>query len=682
MPKYEITSPDGQKFEVTAPEGASQDEIMAYVQEQSEQEQVKSVDVRSGLDKVHDYVKGFTGEALNTATFGLADKAAGAGRAAAEYLFGDEDKVGEEYLKPRQERQEFRQENPWMAGTASVTGGIYNPATLAAGKWLAAAKTVPRMMGRGALTGAGTAATQAGIENIDNPNMTPAQRLQAPVGAAVMGGTLGGAIPGATRMVPKGYNWFMDQTVNRMPFRQVGAANRKLAQTLLRDDLTLEKAGQELKRLGPDAAVADLGPNLQQSTFSAYAVPGKGKKIIEKFLKGRQEGVLDADKIRQGGQIQRIQKGIDDLIPESRMAKNTEEIRNLYRQAYQSNSMIENQNIDSILKTPTGKRAFRKAVEMMRNERAAVSKVDPELTAMLDEAIKDGQNIVKTGVGVGKGLKLQTLDYVKRALSDIEKKAMRTGAADEARVVGNLRRSLTKSLDNIDETGGAYAQARKLSGDDFAHDDAFELGSQFMRGDKLGSATDLQETMATMSEGQLHEFRQGMAKAIKGHLGKLVVRADATKQLMGKNELEKRILQGFGDKDKFRQYMTMLENEERMFKTYSDVFSNSKTAERLAAMEDAGVDPNRIAEAMAQMSSSNPVNWGRAALNLIGGAKNRLEMPGPMAGRLAGMLTGRDLTPLEQTYGRVAMSEELQKSLAEKLTRGLSSYTGATAGSR
>lgn len=34
MPNYEITSPEGKKFQITAPDGASQDEVLAYAQEQ------------------------------------------------------------------------------------------------------------------------------------------------------------------------------------------------------------------------------------------------------------------------------------------------------------------------------------------------------------------------------------------------------------------------------------------------------------------------------------------------------------------------------------------------------------------------------------------------------------------------------------------------------------------------
>src|SRR5690606_20590001 len=42
MPKYRVTGPDGQTYDVTAPEGATEEEVMAYVQQNVAKPQVKS----------------------------------------------------------------------------------------------------------------------------------------------------------------------------------------------------------------------------------------------------------------------------------------------------------------------------------------------------------------------------------------------------------------------------------------------------------------------------------------------------------------------------------------------------------------------------------------------------------------------------------------------------------------
>lgn len=53
MPRYEITAPDGRKFEITAPEGATQEQVLAYAQqnfEQPESKQQKYDRIKSELD--------------------------------------------------------------------------------------------------------------------------------------------------------------------------------------------------------------------------------------------------------------------------------------------------------------------------------------------------------------------------------------------------------------------------------------------------------------------------------------------------------------------------------------------------------------------------------------------------------------------------------------------------------
>jgi hypothetical protein len=37
MPKYRITAPDGKTYEVNAPDGASQDDVLAYVKQNYQQ---------------------------------------------------------------------------------------------------------------------------------------------------------------------------------------------------------------------------------------------------------------------------------------------------------------------------------------------------------------------------------------------------------------------------------------------------------------------------------------------------------------------------------------------------------------------------------------------------------------------------------------------------------------------
>lgn len=167
--------------------------------------------------------------------------------------------------------------------------------------------------------------------------------------------------------------------------------------------------------------------------------------------------------------IQRIQNKVDDLVPEDYYAtkkaiENTNKAAKLYDSAYKASQHIESKTADQILRTPAGKRALKKATELMWNDGKFANKVDPELTSMLREA---GES---TGKRVGRGLKLEALGYLKRALGNIEMAATdKFGKATaESRIITGLRNRLTNALDKADVTAKAGLSSHKAGGGDYA----------------------------------------------------------------------------------------------------------------------------------------------------------------------------------------------------------------------
>ena len=104
------------------------------------------------LGGFRDAIKGPGREAMNTATFGLAPKVAGATRSLQEAtvgrLLGRDVPLTGAYQQPLEEIKQYRQENPKMALAAGMAGGMANPAARAYGKWAAAGETIPRQVGR------------------------------------------------------------------------------------------------------------------------------------------------------------------------------------------------------------------------------------------------------------------------------------------------------------------------------------------------------------------------------------------------------------------------------------------------------------------------------------------------------------------------------------------------------
>ncbi len=138
----------------------------------------------------------------------------------------------------------------------------------------------------------------------------------------------------------------------------------------------------------------------------------------------------------------------------------------LYEQAFGANQSMISPEINRILDTPSGKEAMKRAVGLMQNNGVNVAVSDPALT---EQAAESG---IKTGAGVARGLKMQTLDYVKKAFDDMYGEEVSTvnpgmPVPNKARTILSLKNSLLDEMDSMDATKmgnnpGAYAQARGI----------------------------------------------------------------------------------------------------------------------------------------------------------------------------------------------------------------------------
>jgi len=620
------------------------------------------------LEDISQGLTGFTGEALNTATFGLSEKVSDFGKFVAESIFGESE---EPTLK--EQREQFRADNPKLAITASVIGGFVNPVGQKVGGFIGKSQGLPQAIRRGAGGGAGLGGAQALGESQGD---IQERAIQTAEGAA-LGGTIGAVIPGAVARV-KGTGTGILNLVSRFSDKRQGTlALRKTAEALERDGLTLNQALNRLDELGPEAALLDMGPNSRALAFTAFGIPGKGKKQILQKLIDRQEGVRNPETGQiKGGQIARIEEHINKLVPENffnqrQQLANINESGKLFEQAFKQNQVIESPVINRLLKTPAARQAMGNARTTLRNLQTNLSKVDPELTAQAKEA-----GIV-TGSGVGRGFKLQFLDQVKKELFDLETLAKTSFGkpTEKSRAITLLRRKLVQELDNADVTGGNYSQARLLAGDKIANQEALEQGAAFMSKAKFGSPEELRIALNEMTPEMRHLFRVGAAQAMKAKIGDTVSRADATKKLLDIPALEQKILTAFGDRKMFANYTKFLENEKELFRAVTDVLSNSKTAERLAAQGEATLDPAPLLEGARQLSGGDLV---RGAINLTRGAVRRLTTPPAQAEALAETLTGRSVQGLQNIAPQLTplTGQLAPRTLEETLIRAIAPQAG------
>lgn len=151
---YEITVPDGRKFIVTAPEGASQEEVLSFAQQNWDRKNTLSDGERQAIDKDMQRLANPTGSFAENFNAGMGKAFTDIGRGAAQLVGMGPD---------AQEMQEIRkQDAPLMKTGGGLTGNISGNVAVAA----------PAMMipGVNSVAGAGAmGATLAALQPTDSP---------------------------------------------------------------------------------------------------------------------------------------------------------------------------------------------------------------------------------------------------------------------------------------------------------------------------------------------------------------------------------------------------------------------------------------------------------------------------------------------------------------------------------
>jgi hypothetical protein len=555
----------------------------------------------------------------------------------------------------RQDEAEFRESNPVSSfvgeAAGAVAGTVANPALRAITSAPAGASILAQT-GRGALAGGalggayGFGSGEGGIEN---------RAVGAATGAAV-GAAAGAVAPALVQGVRKGGQFVADKTINLLPFRQMGAAERKVAEALMRDGMTPEQAAARLKEMGPEAAIMDLGTNVRGLARGAATVPGEGKTAITNKVVARQEGVRAPNNVLQGGQANRVADSLDDLVPQKGLESMDElTLRRMqaaspaYDEAFAKQGVYSNR-LQEFMDDPITKAGLRKGLEVQRLESVAAGKpFNPKDAAIVDfDAAGDPI--------IGGVPNMRTYDAVKRGLDAlIEGEKNQFGKLSErGRALNLFKKAFVGHLDLLNPE---YAAARSAYSGPSQLINALDAGRKFMSASEYANPDVLQRAVSKMSPDEQHYFRIGAVQAMRDKVGDSVVRADVTKKLMGNNNLEKRISAAFGDETMYSKYIDGLKKESQMFETYSKITGNSATAERLAEQADIGVDKGRIAQGVVSIvNPASPTGFLRGVADVAGGLRDRAAITGPMSRNLGEVLTGQDVARLNTAMQSAQLS--------------------------
>lgn len=335
--------------------------------------------------------------------------------------------------------------------------------------------------------------------------------------------------------------------------RALNSYASKQGQTLL------EAAGEKTANLAEGAAMYPSGSAKASEFFNeaAGSAPEKIKGTLSKTVSPNINYYDTLDSI--------VETGRKNAAP-------------IYNAAFKANQSVKSPIIDKILQTPEGKAALKSAVEDMQNEMARVAKPDPELSAMAKEASDIGLMDPQKG-GVASGLKLRTIDYIKKSMDDTIKKALREGDDAQVRRIGNLKRSLVEEADLADK-GGLYAKARAVSGDYLSNKSAMDSGLDFLKDDPevIG------RFFKGMGKSEKEAYKNGVVKAIRSNIDNKIDGRNVTEIFQRPATRQK--LQNILNKTEYNKLLADVGATDKIFKLKNQITGNSRSVLRKVASEE------------------------------------------------------------------------------------------------
>lgn len=575
MPTFDFTSPDGKSYSVDGPEGSTPEQAFQILQGHIGE---KAPSFDSNDPRFSESSMGST-KALEGVPFAgaLTSKAGAAISALAHPLTGvgsDGSSIGERYSKNLEQEkgasEAFEKDHPIQSATAKAIGGTLALAPLGATAIGAKAlgltgETLAARAGAGALSGGAISGGDAAVRGED------------PIAAAKNGALVGGILP----TVAKGAGAVVSALRKGVP-EVAESASPQVARALKSDNIDAATAGQKLAELGPDATLADIGPNLRSQTEALAATPGPAQKIV-----------VDAMKDRAAGAGDRISTAMDQHLgpeinptelAEQIIARRKEQAAPLYKDAY-ATPIRSTEDIESVLGTPFGKIALQKAATLAKSEPdvplgmfgPAPTKMAQMPAKMSASEYQDWLAVNASGKAAEPQVDVRGLDLVKRSLDDMHDVAQRAGENNRARIIDNLR---TKLIGSVDKQVPKFADARNVFSTESGVKDALENGRNLFS--KTMSPDELGVTLRGMSGAEHDAFIQGARSAVSDIMGSARNDAGAARTLFAKGWTKEKLNTVIGPEATDALFKN-LEREGTFHETSSGVLGNSRTAARLAA---------------------------------------------------------------------------------------------------
>ncbi len=547
----------------------------------------------------------------------------------------------EELGKVREYAKRTEAEHPTAETVGEVGGGIYGMgvAGAAAPAAMGMSGTLPQMMGRGAVSGAGIGAVDALARGQD-------PTTQGAIGAAggVAGPLVGKGVSAVAAPVMRTLKGGVDPA---------GEASRRVAGALKSD------AGKGLgasevaaaKKAGQPAMVMDVGDETTRALArSAANVSPEARSIITKPIEQRFE---------QQGERLNNWLGTTFHYPnaqaqEAALDKVAKEVnRPAYQRAYEKGSEgMWSPKLEQIASSDSGAAAMQAAIRAAKDE-AIVSgygAMRPNITFTPDGRIQ----FTKGAKGVPTYPDLQFWDLTRRQLSDAANAAARSGRDSEARRLGTLATDLNKELDRLVPD---YKKARQGAAKFFNAENALEAGQAAVTS-KMKNR-EISEGLAKMSPLERQLFQDGYVDRLMQTIRESPDRRDVAGRLLNSEAARERLELAVGP-DRAQEFTSFV-NIENIMDFARDALKNSTSVRQLFELGLAG----SVATGYDKFTGTpiySPETIINAALT-YGAARGHRMVDQRVAVQIAKMLTSQDPQQLQRALTIVASNPGMKSAL-------------------
>ncbi|QRI63620.1 hypothetical protein JQ506_22950 [Shinella sp. PSBB067] len=257
---------------------------------------------------------------------------------------------GQSYADNLEEAQSLtkmaQDEHPYITAAGNITGAVGGtlpgviafPAAFGAGTGGLVART-----GASALSGTAIGGTDAAIRSGGDFEST-AWGAGTGFGLGAIGPAVGKAVGAGARNV---IDWFGLRSLAKAAGTTPKTVSR-LAQVATRDGLDNAAIRSRLAELGPDAMLADLGPNLSGYTGALANMPGRGQQTVRSALDARHAGANARLAVAVDDTLGRapVPSYIDDMIAEGQRA-----VGQQYGQVFRNARAVDTSRIAEVLES-------------------------------------------------------------------------------------------------------------------------------------------------------------------------------------------------------------------------------------------------------------------------------------------------------------------------------------------